>query len=419
LTCEFAKKLQEPIGSESTSWKEGGGVLGIFQPSVLVDPMHLNFVLRNWCSICISFWVGYRGVAGKMIMPYNAALASTCCVLLSRGIGSEMAKNLNRLQGVVLGTVIGQTAYALLAWCTFWGYVSVAVALLVWATATLFVYYNSAQFGTVGLLLAVFGITSLLQGCSDEVYNPATSYYGVINTTAGICIMCVVDTLLAPGRASQMAFTAYFAAWTPLVKQADDLFNFDKKRMPARKGALRGMIAHAAALGDCAYEEPRYWRAPWPVETFGRAVEALSTLRFTLASLEAGVTQMKDSGEAAKEDHFLLVLKMDSFEVVKTLLRQRFADTKANLEKALANETGASLMSFSQSQNLSSDLGEKHATAKKALDTFATEFNKQKHRELPADGTLEDDPIADISILSESLHAIFEELEAVNSVMMS
>lgn len=419
LTCEFAQKLQEPVATESTSWKDGGGVLGIFQPSVLTDGMHLNFVLRNWCSICISFWVGYKGVAGKMIMPYNAALASTCCVLLSRGVGSAMAKNLDRLQGVVLGTVIGQTAYALLAWCTFWGYASVAVSLLIWATVTLFIYYNSAQFGTVGLLLAVFGITSLLQGCSDEVYNPATSYYGVINTTAGICIMCVVDAILAPGRASEMAVAAYFAAWAPLVKQSEDLFNFDKKRMPARKGALRGMIATAASLGECAYQEPRYWRAPWPEGTFKRAIDALSTLRFTLASLESGVTQMKPSGEAAKEDHFLLVLQMESFDVLRQMLSQRFNDTKVNLEKALTNDTGASLMNFSQSQNLSADLGEKHKTAMKAMANFAAEFNKQKHRDLPAGGTLEDDPIADISILTESLKAIFEELEAVNTIMVS
>merc|ERR1719265_529604 len=408
LSCEFAEKLMLPVATESASWKDGGGMLGIFQPSHLTDSMHLNFVLRNWLSICISFWVGYKGVAGKMILPYNAALASTCCVLLSRGVGSEMAKNLNRLQGVVLGSVIGQTAYALLAWCTTWGYISVAVAVLIWATITLFIYYNSAQFGTVGLLLAVFGITSLLQGCSDEVYDPAVSYYGVINTTGGICIMCVVDTILAPGRASEMAVAAYFAAWEPLVKQADDLFNFDKKRMPARKGALRGMIAAAATLGDCAYEEPRYWRAPWPTATYNRAIDALSTLRFTLASLESGVTQMDKNGEGRKEDHFLEVLQMESFIVLRNMLIQRFAEVKTNLEKALTNDTGASLMSFSQSQNMSADLGEKHSTAMKALDDFAVEFNKQKHRDLPEDGTLEDDPVADISILSESLKAIFE-----------
>lgn len=76
-------------------------------------------------------------------------------------------------------------------------------------------------------------------------------------------------------------------------------------------------------------------------------------------------------------------------------------------------------MNFSQSQMLSSDLAEKHGVAMKAIGDFVDEFNKQKHRDLPEDGTLEDDPIADMSILVESLKAIFAELEAVNEIMVS
>ena len=213
--------------------------------------------------------------------------------------------------------------------------------------------------------------------------------------------------------------SAYFAAWDPLVKQSDDLFNFDKKRLPPRKGAMRGLIASAATMGGEAYEEPRYWRAPWPTATFDRAVSCLSTLRFTLAALEGGVTNLKSSGEAAKEDHFLDVLKMETFDVVRKCLRPRFDETKTNLERALNNETGASLMNFSQSQMLSSDLAEKHGVAMKAIADFVEEFNKQKHRDLAEDGTLEDDPIADMSILVESLKAMFSELEAVNEIMVS
>jgi len=295
----------------------------------------------------------------------------------------------------------------------------VAMAVLIWATVTLFIYYNSAQFGTVGLLLAVFGVTSLLQGCSDEVYNPSTSYYGVINTTGGICIMCVVDTIFAPGRASEMAVEAYFSAWDPLVKQADQLFSFDVKRLPPRKGAMRGMIAGAATMGGEAYEEPRYWRAAWPTTTYDRAVSCLAALRFILASLEAGVTTEKQNGETAKEDHFLDVLKMDTFDSVRKCLKSRFDETKANLDRALNNETGASLMNFSQSQMLSSDLAEKHGVAMAAIAAFVQDFNSQKHKDIEGDETLEDDPIADMSILVESLKSIFSELEAVNEIMVS
>jgi len=128
---------------------------------------------------------------------------------------------------------------------------------------------------------------------------------------------------------------------------------------------------------------------------------------------------MKASGEAAKEDHFLEVLKMDSFDVIRKCLRSRFDETHVNLEKALTNETGASLMNFSQSQMLSSDLAEKHGVAMKAIDDFTAEFNKQKHKDLAEGETLEDDPIADMSILVESLKAVFAELEAVNEIMVA
>lgn len=312
---------------------------------------------------------------------------------------------------------MGQTAYALLAWCVWWGYVSVAIAVVTWATLTLFIYYNSVQYSTVGLLLAVFGVSSLLQGCSDEVYDPSTSYYGIINTTGGICIMCVVDTIFAPGRASDMAVTKYFAPWDALVKQSEQLFDPEIKTLPARKGALRGMIADAAAMGGEAYEEPRYWRVAWPTSTYDRAVGALSTLRFTLASLEGGVTNVKFDGRSEKEEHFIAALKLNSFGDIRTLLKRRFEATKIALEKALQNETGETLMSFTKSQQLSSDIGEMEAKTNAAIEAFVKEFNSQKMREIGSDGTLEDDPVADMSILVTSLQAIFNELEAVNREM--
>jgi len=227
------------------------------------------------------------------------------------------------------------------------------------------IYYNSVQYGTVGLLLAVFGVSSLLQGCSDEVYDPSTSYYGIINVTGGICIMCVVDTIFAPGRASAMAVDKYFAPWEMLVKQSDQLFDPEIKTLPARKGALRGMIADAAAMGNEAFEEPRYWRVAWPTATYGRAVGALSTLRFTLASLEGGVTNVKADGRAEKEEHFIAALKLESFGTIRKLLRQRYDETKVALSNALTNEEGRVLMDFTKSQQMSSDLAANMRSARR------------------------------------------------------
>merc|ERR1719503_4314 len=104
LTCKFCDDLQGELPSEKTDWTAGGGFLGVFAPGINNTPENLNYVLRGWVSVMFAFYIGFNGVAGKMVKNYSGALAA----------------NLMRLQGVVLGTVIGQVAYALLAWCVWW-----------------------------------------------------------------------------------------------------------------------------------------------------------------------------------------------------------------------------------------------------------------------------------------------------------
>merc|ERR1719329_420747 len=111
ITCEFVDKLQGELPTEKTDWTSGGGFLGMFAPAINNTPANLNYVLRGWVSVMLAFTIGFNGVAGKMVKNYNAALASTICVLLSKSVGGALSANLMRLQGVVLGTVIGQVAY--------------------------------------------------------------------------------------------------------------------------------------------------------------------------------------------------------------------------------------------------------------------------------------------------------------------
>merc|ERR1719329_839457 len=149
LTCKFCDDLQGELPSEKTDWTAGGGFLGVFAPGINNTPENLNYVLRGWVSVMFAFYIGFNGVAGKMVKNYNAALASTICVLLSKSLGGALAANLMRLQGVVLGTVIGQVAYALLAWCVWWGYLSVTCFVYCWSLVTMYMYYHSDNYSTV------------------------------------------------------------------------------------------------------------------------------------------------------------------------------------------------------------------------------------------------------------------------------
>jgi hypothetical protein len=129
-TEELFVSLQKPQ-VENRSWRDGGGILGVFEPSELFNKDHMMWTLRNSLSVILAFYVGWHGY-NKYISMYNASLASTVAVLLSKFVGSAMGKNLARLQGVVIGIVLGNLLYALLAWCYWWGHLLVALALYLW-----------------------------------------------------------------------------------------------------------------------------------------------------------------------------------------------------------------------------------------------------------------------------------------------
>merc|ERR1719235_2824148 len=181
--------------------------MGTFDSNVIFDGRHANLALRNTISIVIAFGVGYFGY-GKVLMNENASIASTTSILLSTSVGSSLVKNLGRLQGVVLGTVVGKLVWAITGWCTWWGYIALCISLFSWNFLCLYVYYDSPTYGGIACLLAAFGSGNFLVGCTDPLtatFDPAGPYYEIINVVVAIAIMIFVDMALAPGRASDMA----------------------------------------------------------------------------------------------------------------------------------------------------------------------------------------------------------------------
>lgn len=416
-TRTFAENLQGrdsyELPNDATSWKDGAGALGVFAPSTLADPDHIGWVMRFWTAIMAAFIIGHNGVGGNMIMPHNAALASTICVMLSKARGSALTANLKRLQGVILGNVIGQLFYAMLAWCVWWGYIAVGTTVLVWTTISLYLYYHSEGYSTVGILLCVFGASSLLQGCSDEVFNPTGAYYGIVNVTSGLIILVVVDTILAPGRSSTQALKAYFAAWEPLQKQTKDLFDPSIETLPARSGKVRGLISTAVACGFEAGQEPRYWRNEWSDAQFSRAVESLRVFRFCTANVESSSTTKQSDGTSKKENAFLAATKLPSFKPLLDTLTSQMEDTKHRVKKVLENELPGKHAFEKDDLTLGDD-----AKAKKCIDDFMVELNKIIADQEPAQENLEDDPVADMSVLVVSLQVLFNEVEAVKQSLV-
>jgi hypothetical protein len=198
-------------------------------------------------------------------------------------------------------------------------------------------YYHSDNYSTVGLLLSIFANGAMLQGCSDEIFDPTVAYHGIINTVSGITIMAIMDMILAPDRASNMAMRAYASASEPLTKMAEELFTAEVTTLEPRKGAVRGLISAAQDLNVQASLEPRFWRETWPMGTYSACCNALTALRFNMATVDYALVDT--SGDSRpKAPHFIASTKMQEFEEFKSMFVGRLNFIQDQMAKCLENE---------------------------------------------------------------------------------
>jgi hypothetical protein len=417
LTHRFYVSLQGEQ-QEVRTWREGAGLRGLFEPGLLFEKDHLMWTLRNFTSIVIAFYVGWAGY-NKYISSYNAQIASTVGVLLSKFVGSAMVKNLARLQGVVIGIVLGNLLYAFLGWCYWWGHLLVALALYFWTMLGLFMYFHSTNFSTVGLLLAVFGSQSLLRPCANEDTDPQ-GHGSIVNVTVAIAVMTIVDIILSPARTSDIAKGKFKDAYGVVVEAMEQLFDPEVTILDERETSLAGAIGDAASMGNEAALEPRYWRHDWPTSKFDQAISCLRTLRFCLNSVQ-NIVLNKDreksklflaatalpafSGEGGLKDKLISHAKAVMHEIdqkIEDLARddvfeKRLLSIKYDPTGKEKSETFSARAAFG-------------TTWEGALDKFCKamndgDFAKQFIQKKATEDDISKDALADCSLLIESLKA--------------
>lgn len=323
LALDFATIL---IDNNNKIIRERPTMIGIFDCSVITGSWNLAWVFRNGLSIILSFVVGYFGYSA-MIKHHNSAPAETVSLLLSTFVGSQINKNMGRVQGVVLGCVFGQMVYALFAWCAWWGYVVICLSVILWLISTLFVYYNSSEFGYIGCLMAAFGTKYMLQGCSNEQFLPTNTYYTIINTVVGITIMTFCDMTITQTPTSHLASNALMDAWDMYAKAVNDLFDPSVEQVRFHHGLLLGKLAEATRLGDEAAKEPRFYRTPWRARLFEHAVKAMFLIRMYLCVMECGAA--KNGRDGNKKSYTVTRIEnMKAFDEVKKDISTKIAQIR-------------------------------------------------------------------------------------------
>jgi len=345
--CSFGRLVADwadELASRQPPPPEAGGFLGlgsladVFNMSICLERGHLSFVARNWISICAGFYIGYSSFLdfgpGKPSRQYNAAMASTAAVFISKAAGSAISKNLSRMQGAVLGSASGGLIYALFGTCTPQGVAGLAVGLFIWTSLTLFIYNNSSVNCGLGFLLAYFGTGAMIKGCGKSGSSGLGTM--VFNLLFTVAIMTLVDTIFqGKDTASSQAYNSLISSCNSIKKSIADVHNRNSPRVEFR-GAVLNSLAHAETMGGCADNEPRWQKSPWRAKTFTQALDVAYNMRYILYGLKYAVAH--GSQAADKSPQYLSALECEEFQ--QCVLRPDARMTQVEeLLQILVNET--------------------------------------------------------------------------------
>merc|ERR1719443_303275 len=417
IACSLADEF---IGA----WKKGGGfgaadvpsLFSVFDTSVICDPGHVNFTVRNGITLIACFIVGYFGFPPpheSLIKPGSGGPACTAAILLTT-FKPSMVKNLDRLNGVVLGNIVGQLVYCALGWCTWWGYLGIAIALFVWVTGTLYMYYNSAKYGIVGCLLAAFGSAAFLQGCTDDFADPKKAYYGIVECVVAIFIVIGVDAILSSSRSSDLAYEALLDFWQTFRSSVEGILDANRHTEKADHGALMGKVGLCQMLAQEAIDEPRWWRTPWRKLAYADAITCATKLRLALKTMEDSIPGQDDeSSKEASSEAFDKMLALESFKKIRAGVSGKLRQLERFI-KVFMHETEGKMEDFKHP----SELRQWSVEVAAAVEEFMTESiakNCFSSEECP---TLEDDDTCEISLFLSSLDEMMTAMRALQHSLL-
>ncbi|CAK0857981.1 unnamed protein product [Prorocentrum cordatum] len=229
----FAEGHLEKDGSR----KRGSVVRNMFgwlhESSGEADAEHRNFAIRNTMSVTLCFVMGFYLRGSVFQTGYNATMATTLALLISRYAGTTFERNTKRLIGVALGKVLPILIMGLVNRLECNSTLQIlAHVLAICTVADLitfeYMYFTSYQWDYVGLCAAAFGCTFFFTTCiqgGDADGQIKSNYVEIGQVILAIGVQITIDTLMKSkdtrqiatvythdlGQALQRGFREYFS----------------------------------------------------------------------------------------------------------------------------------------------------------------------------------------------------------------
>mmetsp|Transcript_1195 Transcript_1195/g.2629 ORF Transcript_1195/g.2629 Transcript_1195/m.2629 type:complete len:913 (+) Transcript_1195:77-2815(+) len=429
LAAELAEDLLAQKGS-LRPLPRADSPAGIFDRAVLADKTHLSFAVRGLVTTLSAFLLGFFGHS-KTMLKYDAGTAAFSALLLRKSLGCASARNLNRLHGVVVGTVMGHVIYSMIGWCTPWGYSLMSLAIFSWVATSLFQHHdggrisaglavgNTAAGASAGMLAAYFGATGMMEECTEEVYTVldvlGRSYYMIINSLTAVMLSFIVDSVLAPESASQLAARAYLDAWRCLSDALTDILDPRVLEVRLRTSELAHRLRVAEALGRQAEREPRYWRLPWRGALFGDGMQAALRLRMSICGMECSAVEGGRFG-AGKAEKLRRFTSLPSFAPLRKVVQEKMEHMEGVFDSVVTQETGEVM------RGLANPYLKRNFTAEYAQGIHAFILDANRLPEVAQDkfagNTLESDVAAQASLILSCVASVLAEAQALQSAVL-
>lgn len=344
-TCSYARlwtdlssNIVDDLGADKRQKKCAPIVdvlCGVFDRNALMEHAHVCFMMRNWIALCLSMTFGYFGLQGLM-SPFDAGIAMVCALLLNKSGGSAITKNFARIQGVVVGTVLGQMTHAVFVRCSWPNLFALSTVMFLVTAVSFFVYFNSKEylFQYTGFMLATFSTLNMVaHPCSEEEFATKSDVFDkVVYVIFAMLIILIIDLAINHESAGHMAKKELDKAWGIIEKSVQEFVDPSCNTFFFPANEVRSHLTAAIALNGEAELEPRLWRAPWKGQLFRDAINSTCKARFFLTSLHHGV---KSAGSNTGADaprpkpSFLLDLtSQPGFKQVQMMLLKEIAVNK-------------------------------------------------------------------------------------------
>jgi hypothetical protein len=291
-------------------------------PQQLFEPHHLRFAFRQSLSLCAALLVGYYGYSKPnyyTVRRFNASIANAVGVMASTVRVPVMERSVRRVFGTAVGLIVGQLVYAVFSWCTVPAQILVSIYIFVVSLFGLFVNFNASANATVGFFFVWKGTSTSLQGCSNEVYNPAGNYKDIMDVVIAVFIMAVFDVMTERYSASEVALQSFRATWKSLMSATQDSLNPESKSTRLHQGGLSVSIVFCEDTNNQATDEFRMWKCKWRGKLFSHFVTCGEEMRSNLSVIEGAVADGHRAG-AKKTAFYEKLMRNSCFDRVGKLL---------------------------------------------------------------------------------------------------